>query len=139
MNISMTQEELEDFFSKPLLARIATCRNFPHIAPVWFIYENGEVIISTGRDSTKIKNIRNNPRVALVVDTSEGGLQSRGVIFRGKAELIDKDTLETTKKIYRKYLGSLEHSMVKQLLQMPRIIIKFKPQKTISWDYSKMR
>jgi PPOX class probable F420-dependent enzyme len=140
MDISMTQKELEEFLSKPILARIATVgkNSAPHIAPVWFMYENGALIISTGRDAAKIKNIKRNPAVAVCIDTTEGGFQSRGVILRGKAELVEKDTLEITKKIYKKYLDNLDNPMAKQLLQMPRTVIKLKPQKIFSWDYSKM-
>lgn len=141
MDISMTQKELGEFLSKPILARIATVgkNSAPHIAPMWFVYENGTLIISTGRDAAKIKNIKNNPAVAVSIDTTEGGFQSGGVILRGKAELVEKDTLEITKKIYKKYLGSLDNPMAKQLLQLPRTVIKLKPQKIFSWDYAKMR
>jgi len=141
MDISMTQKELEEFLSKPILARIATVgkNSAPHVAPVWFVYENGTLIISTGRDAAKIKNIKRNPAVAVCIDTTEGGFQSRGVILRGKAELVEKDALEITKKIYKKYLGNLDNPMAKQLLQMPRAVIKLKPQKIFSWDYAKMR
>lgn len=141
MDISMTQKELEEFLFKPILARIATVgkNSAPHIAPMWFVYENGTLIISTGRDAAKIKNIKNNPAVVVSIDTTEGGFQSRGVILRGKAELVEKDTLEITKKIYKKYLGSLDNPMANQLLQIPRTVIKLKPQKIFSWDYAKMR
>ena len=57
----MTQEELEEFLSKPILARIATVGKdcAPHIAPVWFIYDDGAIMIGTRKDTTKIRNIKN--------------------------------------------------------------------------------
>lgn len=137
----MTQKELEEFLSKPILARIATVGKncTPYIAPVWFIYEDGAIIISTRKDSTKTRNIKNNPAVAIAIDTTDGESLNRGAIFRGKAELVEKDTLEIVKKSCKKYLGSLDHPIAKQLLQVKEaIVIKLKPQKTISWDSSKM-
>jgi hypothetical protein len=35
-------------------------------------------------------------------------------------------------------MKSLEDPMVKQLLHIPRIIIKLKPEKHYSWDYTKV-
>ena len=137
----MTQKELEEFLSKPNLARIATVGKncTPHIAPVWFIYENGAIIIGTSKASKKIRNIRNKPDVAISIDTSDVKAGNRGAIFSGKAELIEIDSEETIKKLCIKYLGNLDNPVAEQLLQVKeRSLIKLKPQKTISWDSSKM-
>ena len=144
MDISMGKEELEDYLSKPLIARIASIDSSSkeakaHIAPVWFIYENGTLLISTGKDSKKVKNIRKNPGVAVSIDTTEGGFKSKGVIFFGRAELIEENAREITERIYMKYLHSLSNPFAQQLLNMPRVVIKIKPDKIISWDYEKMK
>ncbi|GBE17506.1 pyridoxamine 5'-phosphate oxidase [archaeon BMS3Abin16] len=140
MEMSMTKEEVTEFLSQPILARIATVgmKGKPYIAPVWFIYEEGTLVISTGKDSVKVRNIKNNPAVAVDIDTTEGGFQSKGVIFRGKAEIDETNTTETAKRIYMKYLGSLDHPMAQQLLSMPRATIRLKPERTTSWDYAKI-
>ncbi len=141
----MTHEELEEFLSKPILARIATVGKncTPHIAPVWFIYDDGAVIIGTRKNTMKIRNIKNNPAVAIAIDTIVGESVSdgaKGAIFKGKAELVEEDTLEIIQKLCKKYLGSLDHPAAKQLLHdpSPSVVIKLKPQKIISWDSSKM-
>ncbi len=141
----MTQEELEEFLSKPILARIATVGKncTPHIAPVWFIYDNGAIMIGTLKKTKKIKNIKNNPAVAVAIDTIVGESVSggaKGARFQGKAELVEKDTLETIQKLCIKYLGSLDHPIAEQLLHdpSPSVVIKLKPQKIVSWDSSKM-
>ena len=105
MDISMSKEELEQYLSQPLIARIATVgkNQSPNIHPIWFIFEDGVIIMSTGRDSAKIKSIKKNPNIAVAVDSTEGGFQSRGVVFRGHAELLEEDALELTKKIFTKY------------------------------------
>lgn len=141
MDMSMTDEEIKKYLSQPIIARIATVGddNKPYIAPVWFIYEEGTLLISTGRSSVKIRNIKANPHVAVAIDTTEGGFKSKGVIFRGKAELDETNTVETARKIYKKYLGSLDHPIAKQLLSMPRATIRLKPERTTSWDYAKKR
>ena len=40
----------------------------PHAAPIWYLYEDGVFVMITGRRSTKARNIRQHPQVALVVD-----------------------------------------------------------------------
>jgi len=66
---NMTQKELEEFLASPILARIATVGKdgSQHIAPLWFLYENGTIIISTRKGTTKINNIKNNPAVAISI------------------------------------------------------------------------
>ena len=101
---------------------------------MWFLYENGIIFISTGRDSAKVRNIKRNPKVAVTVDVSEDGV-NKGVVFRGEAELVEND--ELSKRILLKYLGP-DNPKFKQLVQIPRIVVKVKPEKMFSWDSSKI-
>jgi len=51
--------------------KLATTRSDgrPHVAPVWFdLDEDGTVVLTTGADSVKGKNLRRDPRVCLCVD-----------------------------------------------------------------------
>ena len=136
MDISMTEKELEEYLSQPIFARIATIgkNNLPNIHPVWFIYEHGTVMISTAKDAAKIRNIRRNPNIAILIDTVEEA--PKGVVFRGQTELVEEDTLEITKRILLKYLTP-DNPIYQQIIQIPRIIIKLRPEKTFSWDESK--
>ncbi len=140
MDMSMSNEEIKEYLSQPIIGRIATSRknNKPLVHPIWFIYEKDRLIISTGRDSVKANNIRGNSNVSITIDTTQGGLRSKGVLFQGKAKLSTENTLETTKKIYSKYMENLDNPMVKQLLNIPRVIITIKPEKQYSWDNTKV-
>lgn len=135
MDDSMSKEELGQYLSQPIIARLATIGKdgYPNVHPLWFLYQNEEIIISTGKDTTKTKNIKANPNVGIIIDTvEETGLKA--VIFRGKADLIDDETKETTKKVLLKYLGTEDDPMFQMLINMPRTIIKIKPEKIVSWD-----
>ncbi len=133
------EKELEEFLSQPILARIATvtrdCK--PHIAPVWFLYENGIIYTTTGKDSVKARNIRNNPHITLSIDTTEGGLNNRGVIMAEKAKIIENESSsDVAKKIFTKYLGSIDRPHAKELLKLPRMVISLRPDKVISWGFA---
>ncbi len=131
----MSEKDMSEFLSRKLIARIATvnkeCK--PHVAPVWFIYENGKIFITTGKNSVKVRNIRTNPYIAVTIDETEHGLNNRGVIMEGKAEFSDDDDI--ARKIFTKYLGSIEHPNAKKLLQIDRVVIVLKPEKIITWDF----
>ncbi len=135
MEGGMNEKELKEFLSQRLLARIATvdenCR--PHVAPVWFLFEDGKIFITTGKNSVKVRNIMANPEIAITVDETEDGLDNRGVIMKGKAELVDDEDIP--RKIFIKYLGSLDHPSAERLLEMERITISLRPEKIISWDF----
>jgi PPOX class probable F420-dependent enzyme len=51
-------------------AKVATTmRNGqPHVMPVWFVLDGEDVVFTTGAESVKGRNLRRDPRIALVVD-----------------------------------------------------------------------
>jgi PPOX class probable F420-dependent enzyme len=50
--------------------KLATVRadGRPHVAPVWFVLDGGDVIFNTSETSVKGRTLRRDPRVALCVD-----------------------------------------------------------------------
>jgi len=68
---SMADAEWRDFLtSQPRTAKLATVRQDgrPHVAPIWFVLDGGEIIFTTGEDTIKGKAIRRDARVCLCVD-----------------------------------------------------------------------
>lgn len=67
----MHGDELERFLSAgSRTGKLATTRadGSPHVAPVWFIVDQGDLVFMTGADTVKGKAILRDPRVALLVD-----------------------------------------------------------------------
>ncbi|MEM4523586.1 MAG: hypothetical protein QXF29_00575, partial [Archaeoglobaceae archaeon] len=60
---------------------------------------------------------------------------NKGVIIRGTAEIVESE--ELSRKVLLKYL-SPEDPEFQQLLQIPRVVVKVKPEKIYSWDSSKL-
>lgn len=76
--------------SEPLMAHLATCRDGrPHVAPVWYRYDDGVVEILTG--GRKLANIRENPAVAISIQKDEGGHTQWMVSLLGTASVVDDD------------------------------------------------
>lgn len=70
------------------LARIATLQadGRPSVVPVWFVYEDGKIIITPRKHSAFWANIQKDPRVAIDID-EEAGLY-RKVLVEGDAEVL---------------------------------------------------
>jgi nitroimidazol reductase NimA-like FMN-containing flavoprotein (pyridoxamine 5'-phosphate oxidase superfamily) len=89
---------------EPLSAYLATSRDDrPHVAPVWYRYEDGVVeLMTTGR---KLANLRENPRVSLAVERSAAGIPEWTVTLLGTATVVeDADAnREANARINRRY------------------------------------
>jgi nitroimidazol reductase NimA-like FMN-containing flavoprotein (pyridoxamine 5'-phosphate oxidase superfamily) len=75
----------------------------PHVAPVWYVYEDGTVtLVTSGR---KLANIRENPRVALSVQKDEAGDARWTVTLLGTATVVEDDAAfrEANRRINDKY------------------------------------
>lgn len=101
---AVDSETEELLTSEPLMAHLATCRDGrPHVAPLWYRYEDGVVeLVTTG---TKLRNVRENPKVALSVQKDEGGRAEWMVTLLGTATVVDDEaeTRAATRKINEKY------------------------------------
>lgn len=89
------------------MAHLATCADGrPHVAPVWYVYEDGVVEISTS--GRKLRNLRANPRVALSIQKDEGGDPRWTATLLGTATVVEDEAAFRTanRRINRKYGAS---------------------------------
>ena len=70
------------------LARIATLQadGSPSVVPVWFVYEDGKIIITPRKHSAFWANIQQDARVAITIDEKSG--LYRKVLVEGKADIL---------------------------------------------------
>jgi PPOX class probable F420-dependent enzyme len=73
------------FVQKPRIGRLVTIGRdgAPHVAPIWYRYEDGAFLILTDRKSQKHRNIERDPRVVLCIDDERPPYHY--VIVRGRA------------------------------------------------------
>ena len=67
----MTKNEIRAFLAHGTrTAKLATVGRggAPHVMPVWFVLDGEQLVFTTGADSVKGRNLRHDPRVAVVVD-----------------------------------------------------------------------
>ena len=104
MEQSVPADVAERLTDEVTVAHLATCVDGrPHVAPLWFRYEDGVVeILTTGQ---KLENLRRNPKVALSVERDEAGLPEWEVTVLGTATVVEDEaaTREANRKLNRKY------------------------------------
>ena len=78
-----------EFLRKHELCRLATASKDarPHVVPVIYAMDGTDVIIAVDYGTKKLKNLRENKRVALVVDDFE---PNRGLMLEGECEIFEK-------------------------------------------------
>jgi PPOX class probable F420-dependent enzyme len=81
--------EVEELISGARLsAHLATSvDDRPHVAPVWYVYEDGVVSFVTG--GKKLRNVRENPRVALSIEKADRGRVDWTVTLLGTATVTE--------------------------------------------------
>jgi PPOX class probable F420-dependent enzyme len=89
-------------------AKVATTmRNGqPHVMPVWFVLDGEDVVFTTGAESVKGRNLRRDPRIALVVD--EDVAPYAFVHMRGQVTISEDmdELLRFATEIGARYMGS---------------------------------
>ncbi len=138
--MEMTAEEIRNFLSQPLVALIATIRGSrPHIAPIWFLYDGKHLHMTTRANAAKVKNIKRNPHVAVVIHLSEGPYSHKRVTIEGTARISPDPEKTMSRAIYRRYMSEemIQAPETQAHLAFDRVIITVRSTKIISWDGAK--
>ena len=132
----MKKKDIEKLLARPIVAVVSVTApdGAPHAVPTWYRYEKGEVIFQTGPESFKYKCLVRDPRVALVVDTKEAPYKS--VVLKGRVTMEEKLDDKRTEKMAIAYLGKkMGKRYAKSISGEKVIVVRFKPERIISWDY----
>ena len=142
-------ERIQEFLSIPRLARMATVENGkPHLVPVWYFYDEANIIVSTPKGTKKTKNLQSNPNVSIIIDVVDGRVgdlsnaaNAKAVIIEGIAELRDDIDSLFARKTYERYAGknALNNPQVQFSINLPRHMVVIKPTKIMSWDFTKIK
>jgi len=136
---SMSQEELLAFFEKAQFARLATINEDGtiHIAPIFFKYEKGQILMATQDPSRKVRNIKRNKNVTVLIDTTD--VPFKGALVYGTAELDYEDVVCKRIAIFRRRLSQEDaETYARRLAGKWRcVILRITPVRIASFDYSK--
>ncbi|MEM4200801.1 MAG: pyridoxamine 5'-phosphate oxidase family protein [Nitrososphaerales archaeon] len=133
----MPTEKEESLLREERVARLATfSKNGKiHLIPVCYAYDGKHIYVGTSLDSQKVKNLKRNSSVSLIVDRYyEDWSKLKGVMIQGSAEVIEEgEEFESAKKmLYQKYPQYEEQVPIRE---GESAIIKITVEKILSWDY----
>lgn len=84
-------DEIDKILSNTLIANLGTIDNDGgiHLIPMWFLRIGNDICIPTSHHTHKYRNLLSRPRASVMIDISLTGLNLKGVLVRGKVELLD--------------------------------------------------
>jgi PPOX class probable F420-dependent enzyme len=134
--VPLTSDELDEFLGQPHIAVVATTSPaaVPHAMPVWYLWRDGKVMFHTGADSKKMRNLRKNPRISIVVDSKVAPYKV--VVIEGNAAELPGDEA-LAREIAVHYLGEKMGERYVAGSTEPGALVTVTPTKVISWDYAR--
>ena len=127
--VSFTKEEIS-FLEQNELCRFATAsaKGEPHVVPVSYVWEAGKAIVVTDYGTRKLKNLRENPHAAVLVDTND---TNKLLLVSGPAEIIEKG--EEYQRLYKLFYSKLSWVRRDPWKEGEAPFIKVNPHFKIGW------
>lgn len=134
----MNKREIARFLFQPNIAVVAVTApdGSPHAVPIWYEYRAGQVSFITDATAFKYKCLQHDPRVTLCVDVRKPPY--RAVILKGRVTMEQKVVPAMVERMAVAYMGQRAgRAYVSSFKNDPVVVVRFKPYRVISWDYSK--
>jgi PPOX class probable F420-dependent enzyme len=147
--IRMTEDEVLAFFDVQKVINVATIgpNGRPHVAPLWYYRQDGNLRTWTYGSSQKMANLRRLPEATVLIEDGESYETLCGASMECDVEIIEDTEVVTRMGIalMQRYAGAKPDDPVPDELaafigkQAPkRVGLVFKPTKTVTWDHRKL-
>ncbi|HAA95091.1 MAG: TIGR03618 family F420-dependent PPOX class oxidoreductase [SAR202 cluster bacterium] len=131
----LNQQEIDELLHQPMIAHLVTLHRDgrPHVAPVWFLWDEGRPLVMADAKALKVRNIRNNPAVAVSIATPERPLSY--VVMEGQAKITSDGLESVVERMCVLYDGPVRgKEFAAELLGDERmILLDISVDKTIGW------
>jgi PPOX class probable F420-dependent enzyme len=140
--IQLSPDEQAAFFREQRKGALATLdqHGFPHVVAMNYFAKDGVFYMTSYAKAQKVVNIRRNPKVALMIEKGDGYAELRGVMVRGRCEII-----ESAEAVRAAFAGMAEARGTTPARPSgagdsapKRVVLKITPEKITSWDHSKL-
>jgi general stress protein 26 len=136
----LSSEEIDKLLSMTLIANLGTTDDDGtiHLPPMWFLRIGNEICSPTSHHTHKYRTLRARPRASVMIDVSKAGLDLKGVLIRGKVELLcGKEVQLISHSIHLKYVTLDELNdpdIASYLSQGDDVTVKVSMDHLISWN-----
>jgi PPOX class probable F420-dependent enzyme len=103
---AMIPERCLDLLAKPIVSNLVTLMpdGSPQVTPMWFEFDGEHIIMNSARGKVKERNMRRDPRVAVLIVSSDNPY--RYIQIQGRVvEISEEGAEDSIDRLARKYLG----------------------------------
>jgi len=132
--------EIDELLSMTLIANLATLddNGSIHLVPIWFLRQDDNICIPTSRQTHKYRNLHARPSASVTIDLSREGLNLKGVLIKGRVDLIEgEEAHRSNRLIHLKYVtpeALSDDSIAAYLSIGDDITVKVHMDHMISWN-----
>ena len=136
----LSPAEIDDLLSMTLIANLATLDNDRsiHLLPMWFLRVGNDICIPTSSQTHKYRNLQARPRASVMIDLSREGLNLKGVLIRGRVELINgEEARRINHLVHLKYVNPEafnDDGVASYLSRGDDITVKVHMDHLVSWN-----
>lgn len=136
----LSPAEIDELLSMTLIANLATLDDDGsiHLLPMWFLRVDDDICIPTSHQTHKYRNLQARPRASVMIDLSREGLNLKGVLIRGKVELLEgEEARRTNRLIHLKYVNPealSDNTVASYLSRGDDITVKVHMDHLVSWN-----
>ena len=121
------ENDVNTFLRQTLVGVLGTTEadGSPHLAPIWYNWEDGSAYMFTSRKSRKWRNIQARPYASLCVNTRD--VPYSAIILSGPVKGVDKTVFEVVSSMSYRYYGEQEGEIFAEWYrENPTDIVAFK-------------
>ena len=135
---AMDETRLMGLFEETEFARLGTINEdgTVHMTPIYFLYAEGQIVMASQEPSRKIRNIKRNNQVTVLIDVTEPVY--RGALIYGTAELSYDNIIEQRIAIFNRTRSrNIGEAYARKLqAKWDCVIIRVTPERIATFDYS---
>ena len=114
----------------------------PHLVAMWYVLQDDDVVFWTYGKSHKMRNLRRDPRMSVLVEAGEAYQELRGAQLQGRAVITDDtdQVAEIGRALAERYTGPLDDRAAEGIRQQAakRVAVRLDVEHVASWDHRKL-
>lgn len=114
----------------------------PHVVPLWFVWPEEAIYLSTRRNGRTWANVERDSRVAITIDLGRSWVEIAGIEIRGRAEPLPAEHASMRKPIsawHEKYRPLLAGDGFSRFAEEIRGLgfLRVAPDRVVAWDHAR--
>ncbi len=143
--IRLNDAELQEFLDGRRVMNVATFNHDEtiHLVAMWYGFYDGKLAFETFTKSQKIRNLERDPRITILIEAGDQYEELQGVEIVGKATVTDDPAIvmpvaRSVASRYFPFNNEEELDLVAATLANKRSAVIIEPDRTVSWDHTKL-